>query len=74
MDTTEARAYWSLYVEKHGGPAGTAKHLRIPYSTIAGVCNGSRGIGRSLARRMHMEDPLLDLDTLVWVAAEKKTA
>ena len=74
MDATAARTYWGLYVDKHGGPAGTSRHLEIPYSTIAGICNGSRGIGRELARRMHEKDPLLDLDTLVWVAAEKKSA
>lgn len=74
MDPTTARSYWNLYVEKHGGPVGASKHLGIPYSTVAGVCNGSRGIGRELARRMHERDPLLDLETIVWVTADKKRA
>lgn len=74
MDPTAARNYWNLYVEQHGGPVGTSKHLGLPYSTVAGVCNGSRGIGRELARRMHDKDPLLDLETIVWVTADKKRA
>ncbi len=74
MDTAAARNYWNLYVEKHGGPVGTSKHLDIAYSTIAGICNGNRGIGRELARRMHERDPLLDIETIVWVSADKKRA
>jgi hypothetical protein len=68
----DARSYWNHYVEVHGGPAGVAGHLDIPYSTIAGVCNGSRGIGRHLAKRMAERDPLLDEKTLIWVVAEKR--
>lgn len=63
----DARAYWAHYVERHGGVPQTADALGIPYSTIAGICNGSRGIGRELARRMAVKDPLLDETVLVWV-------
>lgn len=69
----DARAYWSHYVERHGGVPQTAEALGIPYSTIAGICNGSRGIGRELARRMAAKDPLLDENVLVWVRAVPKT-
>lgn len=62
-----ARAYWDEYVKRHDGIAGTASHLGLPYSTVAGVCNGSRGIGRNLAERMAAKDGLLDPKTLVWV-------
>lgn len=65
------REYWALYVEQNGGPAGVARKLDIPLSTIAAVCNGSRGIGRALAGRMCKADPLLDAKTLIWVAHEK---
>ncbi|MCW0413507.1 hypothetical protein NB709_003383 [Xanthomonas sacchari] len=65
------RTYWNQYTERHGGPAGVAARLSIPYSTIAGVCNGSRGIGRGLAKRMAESDPELDESILVWVEAER---
>ena len=68
------RTYWTDYVNRHGGPTAVAARLGIPYSTIAGVCNGSRGIGRSLAKRMADADPELDENTLVWIEAEKEQA
>lgn len=61
------REYWSLYVEQNGGIAGTAKRLGVPYSTLASVTNGQRGIGKALAQRMKAIDPLLDEKQLVWV-------
>lgn len=68
----DARDYWNHYVETHGGPAGVASHLGIPYSTIAGIHNGSRGIGHRLAERMAGVDPMLDAAKLVWVRAERR--
>lgn len=65
----DARDYWNHYVEEQGGAPAVAKRLQIPYSTIAGICNGSRGIGHSLAERMAAADPLLDAKRLVWVRA-----
>jgi len=69
-----ARHYWDRYVQAIGGPAAVATHLDIPYSTIAGVCNGSRGIGRNLARRMARKDPMLDEAKLIWVEPIRKSA
>jgi hypothetical protein len=63
----DARDYWNHYVEANGGPVGVSEKLALPYSTIAGVCNGSRGIGHDLAKRMVVADPLLDLNKLIWV-------
>ena len=68
------RDYWSLYIERNGGPTQVSKRLGIPFSTIAGVTNGSRGIGESLALRMAAADPLLDKNILIWVRAQKQTA
>ncbi len=68
------RDYWNLYVSNNGGPVGVAKKLEIPFSTIAGICNGSRGIGRVTARRMVQQDPLLDENQLIWVVSGKKPA
>lgn len=62
-----AREKWTQYVTENGGPTGVANKLGIPYSTIAGVCNGSRGIGRQLAARMAQADDSLDASWLVWV-------
>lgn len=63
------RQYWNSYVKKLGRPARVAEHLGIPFPTIAAVCNGRRGIGRSLATRMAAADPSLDESVLVWVEA-----
>ncbi len=65
------RDYWTMYVDTHGSVMNLSKRLNIPYSTLAGVCNGSRGIGLRLAKRLHEADPLLDIDKLVWVKAVK---
>lgn len=65
----DAREYWNHYVTENGGPNGVAAKLRIPYSTIAGICNGNRGIGHRLAERMAAADQLLDAKRLVWVRA-----
>ena len=51
-----------------------AAKLGIPYSTIAGVCNGTRGIGRDLAARMHRADQTLDASVLLWVRPIKRAA
>ena len=67
----DARGYWNHYAEENGGATGVAKRLDIPYSTIAGICNGSRGIGRRLAQRMAAADPLLDPNKLIWVRSFK---
>jgi hypothetical protein len=67
------RDYWINYVEQNGGPSGVAAKLGIPYSTIAGVCNGSRGIGRRLAIRMATADPTLDAGRLSLVGALRQS-
>jgi len=72
--TMNPRTYWNQYADKQGGATGVACRLGIPYSTIAGICNGSRGIGRALARRMAEADPSLDEAILVWVEASKESA
>lgn len=69
----DARAYWNSYVEKCGGLAQTAEKLHTPYSTIACISNGSRGIGRNLARRFKEADPEIDETQLVWVAPVSST-
>jgi len=75
----DPRTYFENYVAKHDGQAAAARHLGIPYQTIAAVCSGQRGIGHKLAQRMVEADPSLDASVLVWVrplrdAAEKQKA
>jgi hypothetical protein len=70
----DARTYWQQYVDRVGGLQAAAERLDTPYSTIAGVTNGSRGIGRELARRMAAADPTLDETILVWVEPVRATA
>lgn len=67
------KTYWNAYAKKHGGPSGLSRRLGIPYSTLAGICNGSRGIGRRLAQRMAAADPDLDVTILVWVNASRRS-
>ena len=68
------RAYWDAYVAGNGGIKAVSEKLAIPYPTIAGICNGNRGIGRGLARRMSEADPMLDATRLIWVASIKTGA
>lgn len=75
----DPRTYFENYVDKHKPLANVAARLGIPYSTIAAVCNGQRGIGHKLAQRMVKADPTLDASVLVWVrpiddATEKQKA
>jgi plasmid maintenance system antidote protein VapI len=70
----DARTYLKAYVEQIGGVGKAAEKLGIPYSTLAGVCNGSRGVGHKLARRMADADPLLDASRLIWIKADKPAA
>ena len=70
----DPRAYWNGYVERSGGIQATAERLRTPYSTIACICNGSRGIGRKLARRFAAVDKSLDENVLVWVTPTSQEA
>lgn len=73
------RTYWQNYIDKHGSLGVVAQRLGVPYSTVAAVSNGYRGIGHKLAQRMADADPTLDASVLVWVrplrdVAEKKKA
>ena len=70
----DARTYWQDYVDRSGGLQAVAEKLDTPYSTIAGVTNGSRGIGRELARRMAAADPTLDENVLIWVEPVRVSA
>lgn len=66
--------YWANYIEANGGPTRVAERLGIPFSTIANVSNGTRGIGKGLATRLNKADPSLDPKVLVWVTARAKAA
>lgn len=61
------RDYWRSYVNDNGGMAPVADRLGLPYSTIAAVTSGHRGIGHKLAGRMVKADPSLDVTILIWV-------
>lgn len=71
MNCEEARAYFRAYIDRRG-VVGSAEHLGVAYSTLAGICNGSRGIGRGLAQRLADADPELDAGVLVWVRPTKE--
>lgn len=65
------RSYWLAYIDRSGGAVAVADRLGIPYSTIASVTSGWRGIGRKLALRMAAADPTLDASMLAFVTPTK---
>lgn len=68
------RQYWDAYIAKRGNDLNAvAEQLKTPYSTIAAITNGTRGIGRQLAARFAECDPELDATKLVWVTATDKS-
>lgn len=62
-----ARNLWDQYVIGVGGLQEAADKLNTAYSTVAGISNGSRGIGHKLALRFAEKDERLSADWLVWV-------
>lgn len=62
-----ARDYLSAYIERHGGLPTAAAFLGMPYSTLAAIANGTRGVSPKTARKMADADPLLDPNRLVWI-------
>lgn len=66
------RDYLTAYIDRHGGIAATAQHLGMPYSTLAAINNGTRGISPRTARKMAAADPLLDANRLVWIRPIKR--
>lgn len=65
------REYLAEYVDRHGGAPEVARRLGIPYSTLAAICNGYRGISPQMADRMHKADPMIDRNQIVWVRATR---
>lgn len=63
------RTYWNAYVERVGGLPKLSCESGIPYSTLAGINNGFRGVGRELAQRLVNFDPLLDKGILLQIQA-----
>jgi plasmid maintenance system antidote protein VapI len=68
------REYLNEYVDRNGGAPKVASKLRIPYSTLAAIINGQRGISAQMADRMHAADPLIDRNQIVWVRSTKAEA
>jgi hypothetical protein len=69
--SAEARAYFTDYVRRQGGLYAAAKKLKTPYSSLAAIANGGRGIGYALADRFCRADRTLDASLLVWVRPTK---
>lgn len=67
----EPRTYWNTYVERVGGLPKLAAESGIPYSTLAGINNGHRGVGRELAQRLCDHDPMLDKGLLLQIEASR---
>lgn len=66
------RKYLLTYVKDAGGIPAAASKLKLPYPTLAAICNGTRGISRGMAERMaKASSGLLDPTILVWVTATK---
>lgn len=64
----DARKHLNDYVEEVGGRPSAAAALGMPYSTLAAICNGTRGIGKELAKRMaEASNGRLRADLLIWI-------
>lgn len=72
--TMTPREYLAEYVGRNGGAPECARRLGIPYSTLAAVLNGYRGISAQMADRMHAADPMIDRNQIVWIRATKDEA
>jgi hypothetical protein len=71
----DSRDYLMKFVDECGGKPAAAKQLRIPYSTLAAICNGTRGIGKRLAERMAANSAgKLSASRLIWVQADREGA
>jgi plasmid maintenance system antidote protein VapI len=72
------RDYLKQWVADAGGCPAAAARLKVPYSTLAAILNGYRGISPRMAERMHKADPTIDRNVIVWVrpqsSATKKAA
>ena len=66
------REYLVEYVERNGGAPECARRLEIPYSTLAAIINGQRGISAQMADRMHKSDPMIDRNQIVWIRATRE--
>ena len=65
-------AYWLAFVERKGGLPAVVGLTGVPYSTLACISNGHRGIGRKLAARLQAATGgELDASRLVWVTPTK---
>lgn len=71
----DGRKHLLAYVELNDGIPQAAARLGLPYSTMAAICNGTRGIGKNLAQRMQTASGgALQADRLIWVRPMRKEA
>jgi len=64
----DPRKHLRDYVEELGGRPAAADALGIPYSTMAAICNGTRGVGKELAQRMaDASGGRLRAELLIWI-------
>ena len=68
------RDYLTRYITNHGGIPATAKRLGMPYSSLAAIANGYRGISPRQAKKMAAADPMLEANRLIWIRATKAEA
>lgn len=65
----DPRDYFVGAVTNRGGPAAASRYYGIPFTTIASICSGQKGVGPRTARRMVEVDPMLDEGKLMLVRA-----
>lgn len=62
------RDYLNEWVRKAGGRPKAAQRLGVPYSTLAAICNGTRGVSRQMALTLAAASGgQLDAAKLVWI-------
>ena len=63
------------FVKHQGGVPKAASTLNIPYSTLASICNGYRGISKAMAKRIATaSNGELKEELLVWIRSTREAA
>lgn len=56
------------FINTFEGRPQAAEKLGIPYSTLAAICNGTRGVGKDLAQRLEERSGgALKAEQLIWI-------
>lgn len=71
----DPREQLRIYVQGIGGCPAASKKMGIPYSTLAAILNGTRGVGRNMACKLEISSAgRLAADRMIWIKPVQKAA